>query len=339
MPCLKLKAIFTPLAFKPQALTKAGQAIKQYKTIKQYKQYIKPMTAKGTEEAFSDPAWLFEIKWDGYRAIADLRQKPARLYSRNGISFAEKYFPIYEALKSMNQQMVLDGEIVVVNEKGLPDFQKLQDYGHNQQYPIFYYVFDLLYYQGENITDKPLLERKALLEKILEKDGIVRYCDHIPEAGEDFFEVAVEKGMEGIMAKKVDSAYYAGKRSEVWLKIRNSLIEETVIGGFTRPKGSRQYFGALILGRYNDKGELEYCGHTGTGFTEKKLKELYNMMSPLAIKKSPFNKKIPVNNPATWIKPQLVCNIKFTEWTKDGIMRHPVFQGLRVDKDAREVRQ
>ena len=249
-----------------------------------------------------------------------------------------EYHIIYEELKKINQSVILDGEIVVMDKNDLSSFQKLQDYANNTEFPIFYYVFDLLYYRGKDIRNRPLIERKSLLQQVLKRGSIIRYCDHIIEYGEDFFGVAVEKGLEGIIAKQIKSPYLTGIRSDMWQKIRNTLIEEVVIAGFTKPRGSRKRFGALILGRYNGKGELEYTGHTGTGFTEKKLEELYHVMVPLIQEKSPFNKKIPVNNTATWLKPKLVCNIKFTEWTKDGSKRHPVYQGLRLDKTAREVK-
>lgn len=304
-----------------------------------YTNYIKPMLAKVAKKPFSDPDWLFEIKWDGYRAIAHLNENPVRLYSRNGISFARKYAPVYEALKRIKEKAIIDGEIVVINEKGLPDFQKLQDYEMNHQYPIYYYVFDLLYYHGKKIMDKPLLERKSLLKKMLGTNDIIRYCDDVKEAGENFFKVISDKEMEGVMAKRELGTYHAGRRSEDWLKIRNNQEEEAIIAGFTQPRGNRQYFGALILGVYDKKEELQYVGHTGTGFTEKKLEELYKKMKRLTRMKSPFNREVPVNNTATWLKPELVCNIKFTEWTKDGAMRHPVFLGLRIDKNAEEVRR
>ena len=303
-----------------------------------YADFIHPMLVRVAPKPFSDPAWLFEIKWDGYRAIAELGSGTPKLYSRNGISFVEKYAPVTASLKKMHQKLVLDGEIVVMDEHDRPSFQKLQDYSRDGASPIFYYVFDLLYYRGKSIMNRPLSERKELLRKVLKEDDVIRYCDHVAESGEDFFKVAVEKDLEGIMAKKADSVYKTGRRSEDWLKIRNSLDVEAVIAGFTRPRGSRKHFGALILGMYHDD-VLEYVGHTGTGFDEKTLRKLYEKMLPLVRERSPFGKKIPVNNPATWLRPELVCNIRFTEWTKDGSMRHPVYQGLRIDKTAHEVKK
>lgn len=297
--------------------------------------YIKPMLAKTAPKAFSDPEWVFEIKWDGYRAIAETGEKGARLYSRNGLSFAERYTPVSDELSALGIDAVLDGEIVAVNENGRPDFQLLQDYAANRQ-ALYYYVFDLLSCQGEDLKNQPLVERKARLKEILKKGEVVRYCAHIDEQGEKFFAAAIEKDLEGIIAKRANSRYFPGRRSNDWLKIKNHHTTEAVIGGFTGPRGGRKYFGALILGVFKGKA-LHYVGHTGTGFTEKSLKALHEKMEPLVRKTSPFTQKIPVNNPATWIRPVLACQIKYTEKTREGILRHPVFQGLRIDKPAEEI--
>jgi bifunctional non-homologous end joining protein LigD len=302
-----------------------------------YRDYITPMFAKLGSKPFTNEEWIFELKWDGYRAVAEVGIKPVRFYSRNGLSFANRYEIVYEELQKLKEKMVLDGEVVVFNEEGKPDFQKLQLYSENRHLPIYYYVFDILNYKGKDVTHLSLLERKALLQKVLPKNDIIRYCDHVEERGEAFFKQIVANNMEGMIAKKKDSTYAIGRRSSEWLKIKHHNTEEVVIAGFTAPRGGRKYFGALVLGRY-EGSELKYAGHTGTGFDDGSLKDLSKKLEPLISSKSPFNERIKTNMPVTWVKPVLVCNIKFTELTRDGIFRHPVFQGLRVDKKATEVK-
>ena len=296
--------------------------------------YIKPMLATLSKNVFSDKNWVFEIKWDGYRAIAELKDG-FRFYSRNGLSFASKYPPIVDALQQQKHEMILDGEIVAYNEEGLPHFQSLQHYGE-KPVPLIYHVFDLLYLNGSDTTGLTLLQRKELLKEALTESDHIKYCDHVAEDGEGFFEVIKKKGLEGMIAKETSSNYAIGRRSTNWLKIKNLNTEEVVIAGYTKPRGSRSKFGALILGRY-EGDELIYAGHTGTGFDEISLQELYEKMQPLVVEKSPFKVTPKTNMPATWIKPELVCNIKYSEITRDGIFRHPVFTGLRIDKPAEEI--
>ncbi len=304
---------------------------------KKLSDFIVPMMAKLSDKAFSGENWLFEIKWDGYRAIAEAGKKNVKLYSRNGLSFADKYWSVYEELQNIRDEMILDGEIVVLNEQGRPDFQSLQNYDQNQHLPIVYYVFDILKYKGKSVNSLPLVERKELLKKILPESEIIRYCEHVEEEGELFFQKMQELNVEGMIAKRKDSTYVIGKRTGDWLKIKHHNIEEVVIAGYTDPRGGRKFFGALVLGRY-EGNELKYAGHTGTGFDDKSLKDLYNKLQPLVIDKSPFKGKIKTNMPVTWVKPELVCNIKFTELTSEKIFRHPVFMGLRIDKKAIEVK-
>ncbi len=308
-------------------------------STKKYQQYIKPMMAKLHDGAFDDPQWIYEIKWDGYRAIADKKGDELRLYSRNGLSFNEDYAPIYDELaKKLRRNIVLDGEIVALDEDGKPRFQLLQQYGQERNVPICYYVFDCLYLDGKSLENKPLLERKEILKKVLPKSDIVLYCDHVEERGKDFFEVAKKQGLEGVIAKKADSVYTEGERTSQWLKLKNIVMEEAVIAGYTAPGGSRSYFGALVLGIYKG-GKLVYIGHTGTGFDDKTLKEVYRKLQPLKTTESPFDTVVAVNAPVTWVKPQLVCNLKYSEVTQGGTRRHPVFMGLREDKDATDVHE
>jgi bifunctional non-homologous end joining protein LigD len=301
-----------------------------------FTQYIKPMLALLHEEPFDSEDWIFEIKWDGYRAIAEIHNKECRLYSRNGLSFSKLYPKVFDELKKIKDDAILDGEIVVINENNKPDFQKLQQYDANRHLPILYYVFDCLQYKGKEITHLPLIERKKIAEKVIPKNSIIKYAEHIERSGIDFFTRTVEMDLEGMIAKRAESIYQKGRRSSDWLKIKNHNTQEAVIAGYTEPRGSRKYFGALILGIYVD-GKLKYIGHTGTGFTETLLKEMYGRLQPLVSSVSPFDKKIVVNSPVTWVKPELVCAIKFTEVTEEGILRHPVFVGLRIDKSAKEA--
>jgi bifunctional non-homologous end joining protein LigD len=298
-------------------------------------QFIHPMLAKESVSAFSDKDWIYEIKWDGYRAIAEINKKDVLLYSRNGNTFNESYPVVVEALQKMNIKAVLDGEIVALDENGMPSFQFLQDYGNNI-YPLVYYVFDILSLNGKDTTGLTLMERKDLLKKLLKKNEVIKYSDHIEEKGEQFFELAKEKDMEGIMAKKADSQYHPGTRTREWLKIKHHKTQEAIIAGFTEPGGSRKYFGALILAQKEGK-ELRYIGHTGSGFDFKGLKEMYARLKPLIQSTCPFKTPPKTNMPVTWVKPVLVCEMKYTEVTKDGHLRHPIFLRLREDKKAREV--
>lgn len=294
------------------------------------------MLAKETDKAFDDKDWLFEIKWDGYRAVSEIRKKDVLLYSRNGLNFQEKYPIVVEQLKKINAEAVLDGEIVVLNDEGKPDFQLLQHYSENIDRPTQYYVFDLLELNGHDTTGLNLTERKELLQKLIPENEVIKYSDHIAEKGKSFFEVSKEKDLEGIMAKKTDSKYYPGKRSSDWLKIKNHQTAEAIIAGYTEPAGARKYFGALILASKEGR-KLEYIGHTGTGFNQEALKEMYERLQPLVQEKSPFNEKIKTNSPVTWVKPELICEIKYSEVTADGKFRHPVFLHLRDDKTIKEI--
>ena len=264
--------------------------------------YIKPMLAKEADGPFDDKDWLYEIKWDGYRAIAETTARMIRLYSRNGNSFLNHYPLLAEALKEIEHDAVIDGEIVVLNEKGLPDFQKIQHYEHNAHFPLVYYVFDLLSLHGQVLYDQPLIERKALLKKLVGKNPLIKYSDHILNKGIDFFNASGQKNLEGILAKKSDSHYYPGKRTNEWLKIKNHKTADVLIAGYTRPTGSRQYFGSLVLGLKNGK-TFKHVGHAGTGFDDKKLKELYTLFQPLKQKTSPFKEPVETNEKVTWIKP------------------------------------
>jgi len=224
---------------------------------KKLKDFIKPMLAQVGDEAFDSKDWVFEIKWDGYRAVADLRNDNKLLYSRNGLSFSEKFSKISEALEDQKFPMVLDGEIVAFNSAGQPDFQALQQIGDNPNMAMTYQVFDLLWLNGHSTENLTLLERKELLKNALVENDVVKYCEHVPEKGKDFFSQIEKMNLEGMIAKKSKSTYTEGSRSSDWLKIKFQQTEDVLICGFTEPKGSRKKFGAIILGTFVD-GELQY---------------------------------------------------------------------------------
>jgi bifunctional non-homologous end joining protein LigD len=304
--------------------------------IKPMPQGIKPMLATVVKEPFDHPDWIFEVKWDGYRAVAEIRDGTVSLYSRNGISFDKKFFPIVESLRKFGFDAVLDGEIVVLDDQGRPDFQMLQHYQDSGSGHLLYYVFDLLYFRGHDLTDLPLLRRKELLKKILPPGPRIRFSDHVGKEGVLFYTVAKERGLEGIIAKHSQSAYETGRRSRQWLKVKTRLTQEGVIAGFTEPGGGRKYFGALVLGVF-EGDELISIGHVGGGFTAKQLKDIRKKLDPLIQKECPFTVKPETNARVTWVKPELVCEVSLSGWTEDAVMRQPVFLRLREDKAAREV--
>ncbi|WP_162088299.1 DNA ligase D [Chryseobacterium aquaeductus] len=294
------------------------------------------MLAKISENAFDDKDWIFEIKWDGYRAVADLSKKQPLFYSRNGISFLSKFDTIAEDLSQQKHKMILDGEIVAYDENGKPSFQLLQQIGDNPDLALTYQVFDLLWLNGHSTEELPLIQRKELLKDALIETDLIKFCDHIPEKGIDFFDQMKKMQLEGMIAKKAESIYSHNNRSTDWLKIKFTNTEEAIICGFTEPKGSRQGFGALILGKYRD-GKLIYSGHTGTGFNNELLKQLHEKLKKIVVKTSPFETAPKTNMPVTWTKPELVCEIKYSEITKDGMFRHPLFMAIREDKEAKEI--
>lgn len=297
--------------------------------------FVKPMLAKTIEKPFNKKDWVFEFKWDGYRVIAR-KQNKVELFSRNGKKFNEVFFSIVESLEKIEQEFIFDGEVVSINKQGRTDFQLLQNYLTTKSGILIYYVFDLLFYEGIDFRGAALKDRKSVLMQVLPKLPNVRLSEHVEKEGEKLFELASRNNLEGIMAKNLNSKYQAGIRSDDWLKIRAILAQEAIICGFTMPRGGRKKFGALILGAYENE-KLIYVGHVGTGFDDRMLDLLFSELHPLIIKKSPFEKIPKTNMPVTWVKPLLVCQIRYTEWTKDGSMRHPVFLGLREDKSAKEV--
>ncbi len=299
--------------------------------------FITPMMAQLSDlPAFDSPEWIFEIKWDGYRAIAEIDKKGNKLYSRNGLSFDKAYPKVFEALKKIRINAIIDGEIVVFDESGRPNFQKLQNYKNTDKYTIQYYVFDCLEVEGKSITSLKLTERKELLRRLLVESEIIRYCDHVDGEGKILFREMKKMNLEGIIAKRKDSRYLIGKRSSDWLKIKNVQTREAIIVGFTAPKGSRSSFGSLILAERR-KGKLISMGNVGTGFTDRSLKDLYTKLKKITRKSSPLDVPVKEASDVTWVDPVLVCTIKYTEITEDGSVRHPVFLGLRIDKNSKDT--
>ena len=297
---------------------------------------VAPMLASALKKPFSHPDWLFEVKWDGYRAIAETSMAGVRLYSRNRLSLAGRFPPVTKALAELAADAVLDGEVVAVDKAGIPDFQLLQDYRSTRRGYLIYYVFDLLFYRGRDLTGLPLIKRKELLKALLPAGGHIRYSEHMPADGVSFFRAAKQKGQEGIMAKHIRSIYRPGARSRHWLKIKNRAAQDCVIAGFTAPRGSGRYFGSLVLGAY-EKGRLVYVGHSGGGAGGGDPALLYKKLLPLARKSCPLKPAPPEDTAVTWLKPELVCEVAFTEWTAEGLLRQPVFLRLREDKAARDA--
>ncbi|REG96089.1 DNA ligase D [Flavobacterium aquicola] len=316
---------------------KAGVDIKN-NSSKEALVFHKPMLAGLVEKPFDNADWVFENKYDGYRTLAVINDENVQLFSRNEISFTKNFKAVADDLQKLNHRVILDGEVVVEDESGRSNFQLLQNYLKTGKGKIKYYVFDILNLDGSDTTQLTLLERKELLQLLLAKFkfSAVFYSDHIHEKGIDFLALAAKKESEGIIAKKADSVYSIGKRTGDWLKIKLSQQEEAVIIGITEPKNSRSYFGALLLGQY-ENGILKFIGKCGTGFTQETLKELHAKFAPHFIKESPLEEKVPLRDKIQWIKPKFICQVKFAEWTQDNHLRQPVYLGLRIDKKAKEV--
>ncbi|MDQ2866667.1 MAG: non-homologous end-joining DNA ligase [Candidatus Eremiobacteraeota bacterium] len=289
------------------------------------------------EEPFDDEDWLFEIKWDGYRAIATIDGAGTlTLVSRNGLDLLAKFPPlagISDAFASV--PIVVDGEIVSLDERGRSDFQRLQEHG-TRGHRLTYAAFDVLYADGRDQRDVALEERKTLLERLIRSDdGIVLYSKHVIGNGTALFAQAGRNKLEGIIGKRRDSRYVA-RRTRDWVKIKAQLEQEFVIGGWTEPRGSRTGFGSLLLGAYDGK-VLRYVGHVGTGFSVKRIVEIKKLLERIERATSPFAGEIDANTKAHWVKPELVAQVRFAEWTRDGILRQPAFLGLRADKAAKDV--
>lgn len=309
---------------------------------------IKPMLATLVDEPFDDPDWLYEVKWDGYRALAFMNKGEVELLSRNNKTFNEKFYPIHRILQDWKINAVLDGEILVLNEKGISNFGNLQNWRSEADGELVFYVFDILWYDGKNLMELPLNQRLAILREVLPvDDDRVRLSKVFNASGTEFFHAAEKMGLEGIMAKKSSSTYSSDARSREWLKMKVNKRQEVVIAGYTKNEDTAKQFSSLLLAVY-ENDSLQYVGKVGTGFSDKIQKEMMAQFKPLITDKSPFTEIPDVNKPsrfrpnppkakATWLKPELVCEVAFAEITTDGVFRHPSFQGMRIDKKAKDV--
>jgi DNA ligase D-like protein (predicted ligase) len=293
---------------------------------------VEPMLAVLTEERFSDPGWIFERKLDGIRCIAIAGDGRVRLRSRNDLSLDGRFPEVVAALEGALPDAVLDGEVVAF-DGARTSFARLQQRGE-RPVPVSYYVFDVLHLAGRDVTALPLRARKRLLRRALRPRAPVRLTPHRNRDGEALYRDACRRGWEGLIAKRADAPYVHG-RSRDWLKFKCDREQELVIGGYTAPRGSRTDLGALLLG-YHEDGRLRYAGKVGTGFTRATLRELAGLLGPLRQERSPFADPVRERD-ATWVRPELVAQVGFTEWTRDGRLRHPRFLGLRDDKAATEV--
>jgi bifunctional non-homologous end joining protein LigD len=293
------------------------------------------MKAVLSDEPFSDPAWIFERKLDGVRCIAHRDRSGVVLLSRTDRNMNGQYPELADGLAADPcPDFVVDGEVVALDSRGITSFGRLQRRG-KERVAIYLYVFDLLRLEGADLRDLPLRERKRRLRDALRFEDPIRFTPHRNEQGEKLFEEACRKGLEGVIAKRADSPYRA-TRSRDWLKLKCHAEQELVIGGFTAPQGSRTDFGALLVGHF-DSGTLRYAGKVGTGFGRSTLAELGAQLRKLESKDNPFADVHPIPRGTHWVRPKLVAQIGFTEWTRDGRLRHPRYLGLRDDKPAREV--
>jgi bifunctional non-homologous end joining protein LigD len=312
------------------------------------------MLATLVDEPFDDDEWLYEVKWDGYRAVAYLDGHSLRLVSRNQNDLTSAYSELHSLGESLKAKTaILDGEIVALDEEGRPSFSLMQqrtgvgEGGRRirktrDDIPVAYYVFDLLYLDGYSIMREELEARKSMLASVLTSCDTIRYSDHYLGQGRALFDAASKKGLEGIIAKRRQSLYHQ-KRSREWLKIKIVKRQECVIGGYTDPRGARENFGSVVLGLYDDAKRLVPVGQAGSGFTQQSHAAMWKRLHALETTRSSFLGKVESDRPVHFVKPELVAEIKFTEWTHEGQsgaikMRAPVFQGLRLDKKPSECR-
>ncbi|MBZ5654445.1 MAG: non-homologous end-joining DNA ligase [Acidobacteriia bacterium] len=314
---------------------------------------IHPMLATPAAKPFDDPNWVFEIKWDGYRAVAFMDEGSLRLVSRSQNDLTKQFPELRDLPKFVKaQRAILDGEIVALDDQGRPSFSLMQQrtgfrpgkhrLPGREGVPVIYYAFDLLYLDGMDLRRVSLEQRKQQLQSVIENSAVVHFSDHYPEKGIALFEAARQRGLEGIVAKKRSSTYDE-KRSSEWLKIKITTSQECVIGGYTDPEGSREHFGALVLGLYDKQERLIHVGQVGTGFDQRALKEVSDSLRPLETKKNPFYGEVAALRKVHFVRPELVAEIKFSEWTHETAeggtkLRAPVFMGLRPDKSPEECR-
>ena len=294
------------------------------------------MLATLIDEPFDSEDWIFEKKFDGFRALAH-KTRTVKLLSRNNLSFNARFPDLVKEVRSLPGSFVLDGEIVILDKKGKSQFQLLQNYQTEAIGTPYYYLFDILSYDGKDLTSFPLIERRAFLRALLKKhpSKYLRFSEHIETKGKAFFKKAKKEGWEGIIGKRKESLYTSA-RSRDWVKIKVHQRQEFVIGGYTAPRGSRKKFGALLIGVYKGKNLL-YAGHVGGGFNRALLSSVYKELRKCVSPVCPFSEEPKANEKVVWLKPKLVCEVSFTEWTRSGNLRHPIFEGLRPDKPAHKV--
>ena len=306
--------------------------------------WMDPELATLTQDRFSDPAWIYERKLDGERCLAFRSGTGVRLMTRNQKEDTSTYPELTEALAAQRaSDFIIDGEIVAFDD-GQTRFARLQQrLGVRHPgpdllaaVPVSYYIFDVLWADGRDLRPLPLRERKRILRDLLTFDGPLRFTDHVDTDGEAYYRQACASGWEGVIAKRADAPYHAG-RSKDWLKFKCESGQEFVIGGFTDPHGARTGFGALLLGYYDPAGKLVYAGKVGTGFTQRTLDSLHATLAGLEQDHPPFDRGRLPRSGVHWVQPRLVGEVGFSEWTTDGELRHPRFQGLRDDKDPAEV--
>jgi len=313
---------------------------------------IYPMLAESIEKPFDDKDWLFEIKWDGYRAIAFIESGKVRLVSRNQNELTGRYPELKDLPEFVKAKTaILDGEVVALDDEGRASFSLMQQRtgfrpgGHRTaakaDIPVLYYAFDVLYLEGYDWRRVNLVERKKKLREILQPGDALRYSDHYEAQGTALFEIARQKKLEGILAKRSASCYEE-RRSRDWLKIKIRHRMECVVGGYTNPEGTRAHFGSLVLGLYDGEGRLVHVGQVGSGFDQKLLAELIKELKERETKKNPFYGDVEALRKVTWVKPELVAEVEYAEWTEGANtgsgpkLRAPVFLGLRDDKDPKE---
>ena len=308
---------------------------------------IVPMLATLVDSSFDEPGWIYEVKWDGFRALSYLNKGNVDIRSRNNKVFNEKFYPLYKELKNWNINAVIDGEIIVVNEKGLSDFNALQTWRSEADGELVYYVFDILWLDGFDLSQIPLTNRRKILRTVMPAKAMIRISETSDESGHAIFELAQKMNFEGVIAKKGSSVYNPGVRSKEWLKIKTEKHQEAIIAGYTRNENSSKKISALLLGLY-ENGGLEFIGPVGTGFTNAMQEDILKKLKPLITKKCPFKTIPEYNKPSrfrpnppkaevTWVKPQLVAEISYRSLTDNGSLRHPSFRGLRPDKEAKQI--
>lgn len=324
----KKSLILKPRIVLPEGLNKTA-----------FPKFIKPELATLVDKPPEGSQWIHEIKFDGYRILAFKNGSDILLKSRNNKDWTYEFQSIADAVNQLPfEKMVLDGEVIVLDAEGRSDFQLLQNSLKNKkQASLTYFLFDLLYFEGFDLRELTLIERKSILKNILTVQiPALYYSDHIVKAGKELYEHSCHYTLEGIVSKRANSTYLSS-RTKDWLKIKCLKRQEFVIGGYTAPKKNRLYFGSLLLGVYDSKGQLNFVGKVGTGFTEKSSEEIYQLLLRKKGISNPFNTKPPGFSQTYWVQPDLICEVEFTEWTEGDHLRHPSFKGMRLDKKATEV--